>query len=395
MKKVLILLVALLLSFGMSFNQAVVNAAEEFEIAMITDAGTIDDESFNQGTWEGIVEFATENSLTYKYYQPTAVSDDAYLAAIQLAVQGGAKVVVTPGFLFETSVHAAQTLHPTVKFVLIDGTPHAGDWVPDIKTNTVSIMFNEHESGFLAGYAAVQEGYRKLGFIGGMAVPAVVKFGIGFVAGAFYAGEELDVKVEIPNNRYTYLGEFAPSDNHKNLASSWYVTGTEIIFAAAGGAGSSVMSAANDNSKKMIGVDIDQAGQSPTVLTSALKQLGVAVQQVLQTYLDDTFVGGQVIYKGAENDGVGLPTVSSSWRFQNFTTAQYNTIYGKLKDGTINVPANYDELETFLDGVNGYPDRWAIEGTPAPTNNTGTIIAIVVGAAAVIGGAVFFFLKKK
>ena len=395
MKKALILFVALLLSFTMAFPNTVVNAADVFEIAMITDAGTIDDESFNQGTWEGIVAFATANSMTYKYYQPSAVSDDAYLAAIQLAVQGGAQIIVTPGYLFETSVHSAQTLHPTVKFVIIDGAPHAGDYVPDIKTNTVSIMFNEHESGFLAGYAAVKDGNRKLGFIGGMAVPAVVKFGIGYIAGAFYAADEMNVEIQLPNNRYTYVGDFAPNDNHKNLASSWYATGTDVIFSAAGGVGSNVMSAANDNGKKMIGVDIDQAGQSPTVLTSALKQLGVAVQQVLQTYKDGNFIGGQTVYKGAQNDGVGLPTDTDSWRFTTFTRAQYDTIYGKVKDGTIVVPSDYATLVTFLDGIEGYPAQWAVEGTPAPSNNTGLIVGIVVGAAVIIGGAAFFFLKKK
>ncbi|MCK7486857.1 MAG: BMP family ABC transporter substrate-binding protein [Bacillus subtilis] len=367
---------------------------EEYEIAMITDSGTIDDESFNQGTWEGIVEFCDANSLTYKYYKPLEVSDAAYLAAIQLAVQGGAKVIVTPGFLFESSVYAAQTQFPTVKFILIDGTPHTPDYATFFTaSNTMNILFNEHESGFLAGYAAVMDGYRKLGFIGGMAVPAVVKFGIGFVAGAFYAAEELNVRITFKNANYVYLGDFAPSDEHKNLASSWYVSGTEIIFAAAGGAGSSVYAAAADNDAMMIGVDIDQSQQSTTVLTSAMKMLGVAVQQGLQAYIDDEFPGGTTVYKGAANDGVGLPMATS--RFENFTVTQYNTIYAKLANGTVVVPADYDSLLTFLDGVNGLPDRWAIEGTEAPANNTGLIVGIVVGAAALIGGAIFFVLKKK
>ncbi len=121
--------------------------------------------------------------------------------------------------------------------------------------------------------------------------------------------------------------------------------------------------------------------------------LGVAVQQGLQAYLDDEFPGGTTVYKGAANDGVGLPMATS--RFENFTVAQYNTIYAKLANGTVVVPANYDSLLTFLDGVNGLPDRWAIEGTEAPANNTGLIVGIVVGAAALIGGAIFFVLKKK
>lgn len=396
MKKVLILVFTLLFALSFSFEKNVVRAdgAETYEVAMITDSGTIDDESFNQGTWEGIVEFCTANGLTYKYYKPAEVSDTAYLAAIQLAVQGGAQVIVTPGFLFETSVYTAQTQYPNVKFILIDGVPHTPDYATFFTaTNTVNILFNEHESGFLAGYAAVKDGFRKLGFIGGMAVPAVVKFGIGFVAGAFYAAEELDVRITLRNQNYVYVGDFAPSDEHKALASSWYVSGTEIIFTAAGGVGSSVYAAATDNDGVMIGVDIDQSAQFPNVLTSAMKMLGVAVQQALAAYKDGTFPGGQTLYKGAANDGVGLPMASS--KFTNFTEAQYNAIFDKLADGTIVVPSTYDELVAFLPGVNNLPDRWAIEGTEAPTNNTGLIVGIVLGAAALIGGAIFFVLKKK
>ncbi len=350
MKKLLLLVASLVLVFGLA---ACGEEKETYEIAMITDSGTIDDESFNQGTWEGIEEFCTDNDLTYKYYKPLEVSDNAYLDAIELAIEGGAKVVVTPGFLFETSVFAAQDLYPDVKFILIDGTPHDGNWGPDqvwnTADNTMPILFNEHESAFLAGYAAVKDGYRNLGFTGGMAVPAVVKFGIGYVAGAYYAADELGLTaadITFGDANYHYFGDFAPSDDHKNLVSGWYVAGTEIVFSAAGGAGASVMAAAADNSAKMIGVDIDQAGQSDTVVTSALKQLGNAVKQGLQAYLDGDFVGGATVVKSAINDGVALPMDTS--RFTSFTQADYDAIYADLVDGTIVVPADTTALATFL-----------------------------------------------
>lgn len=405
MKKLLVFVFALVFSFSFAFNSNVVKAeGETFEIAMITDSGNIDDQSFNQGTYEGIKAFCEANSLTYKYYKPSEVSDDAYLDAIELAIEGGAQVVVTPGFLFESSVYEAQTLYPNVKFILIDGTPHTPDYSTFFTaSNTLNILFNEHESGFLAGYAAVKDGYRNLGFTGGMAVPAVVKFGIGFVAGAYYAAEEDGVEIELGSKNYHYYGDFAPSDEHKNLASSWYVSGTEIIFAAAGGAGSSVMSAAADNDAMMIGVDIDQSYQNAVVLTSAMKMLANAVQQALQTYVDDTFTGGVTVYKGAENDGVGLPTESyeyenatiDPWRFENFTVAEYEAIYAKLVSGEIVVPNDYASLVAFLgDDVSGYPAQWAIEGTEAPANNTWIYVVVGVGVIAV-AGAVFFFTKKK
>ncbi|KFZ25601.1 MAG: Membrane lipoprotein TmpC precursor [Candidatus Izimaplasma bacterium HR2] len=361
MKKLLLVVAALVLVFGLGACSKV----DEYEIAMITDSGGIDDESFNQGTWEGIVEFAEDNDLTYKYYKPLEVSDAAYLDTIALAIEGGAKIVVTPGYLFETSIYEAQDLYPDVYFVLIDGVPHEpwdDDTAFNTADNTLPILFNEHEAGFLAGYAAVIDGYRNLGFTGGMAVPAVVKFGVGFIAGAYYAAAKLDVDIVFGDDTYHYFGDFAPSDNFKNMASSWYTTGTEIIFSAAGGAGASVMAAAADNSAMMIGVDIDQADQSDTVLTSAMKQLGNAVQQALQAYIDGDFVGGAASFKGASNDGVALPMDTS--RFATFSVAQYDAIYALLVDGTVVVPADYATLVTFLDDATlDYPSQAEVEGT--------------------------------
>ena len=395
MKKLLMVVTALVLFFSLGNTE--VQAADTFRIAMITDSGTIDDESFNQGTWEGIVEFAEANSISYKYYKPAEVSDTAYLAAIDLAIAGGAEIVITPGFLFETSVYAAQTANPTVKFILIDGTPHDAAYENFlVADNTLSITFNENESGFLAGYAAVKDGYTKLGFTGGMAVPAVVKFGVGFVAGAYYAAEEMDIDIELGNDTYHYFGDFAPSDEHKNLAASWYVSGTEVIFAAAGGAGSSVMAAATDADTKMIGVDIDQSGQSRTVITSAMKQLGVAVQQGLTGWLAGTFAGGESQVKGAADDGVALPMDTS--RFTTFDDTAYNAIYAKIEDGTVNVPSNFAELETFLADSSGYPEQWAIEGTEEPadeaSNNTVLYVVLGVAVVAAVGGYVFYSKKK-
>jgi basic membrane protein A len=342
MKKLLSLLIAIAVVFSLAAC-----GAEEYKVAMITDSGTIDDESFNQGTWEGIVEYCEENDITHKYYKPLEISDDAYLEAIGLAVEGGAEVVVTPGFLFESAVYAAQFEYPEVKFILIDGVPHTPDWATfETAENTLSILFNEHESGFLAGYAAVKDGYTKLGFTGGMAVPAVVKFGVGYIAGAYYAADEMGVDLDFSNDTYHYFGNFGPSDEFKNIAASWYVGGTEVIFSAAGGAGSSVMSAAEENSGKVIGVDIDQAKQSETIITSALKQLGNAVMQGLEAWEAGTFEGGKAEFKGASNDGVALPLDTS--RFATFSAADYDMIYAKVANGTLVVPASHEDLVNFF-----------------------------------------------
>lgn len=333
MKKLLTLFLVLIGGFALS---SCITEDLTYEIAMITDAGDIDDKSFNQGTWEGIVEFAEANDLRYKYYKPTEVSDDAYVAAIDLAVTAGAKVVVTPGFLFEPAIYTAQTKYPEVMFVLIDGVPHPGDYTTfNVADNTISILFREEQSGFLAGYAAVMEGYRTLGFMGGIAVPAVVKFGQGFIYGAGIAAQELEVEIDVTN--YEYLGTFAPSDDVKTKASGWYASGVEVIFVAAGGAGNSVMAAAEESDDIVIGVDIDQASQSEAVITSAMKALGVVVQQALQSYLDKGFTGGQTLVLGAAEDAVALP-LGDSFRFVNFTEAQYNAILTRLKNGEFTIP---------------------------------------------------------
>jgi basic membrane protein A len=338
------------------------------KVAMITDSGTIDDESFNQGTWEGIQTYANANGHLYQYYKPTEVSDTAYLAAIQLAVNDGADVVVTPGFLFESSVYAAQDLYPDVKFILIDGVPHTPDWATfNTADNTLSILFNEHESGFLAGYAAVKDGYTHLGFTGGMAVPAVVKFGVGYIAGAYYAAEEMNVTITFADDDYHYFGDFGPSDTFKAYAAARYSAGVEVIFSAAGGAGGSVMAAAEEagNGAAVIGVDVDQYYLSDTVITSALKGLGTAVMTALADIEAGTFVGGQSLMLGAAEGGVGLPMGNSV--FATFTNADYLAILEDIADGTVVVPASHADLVTFL-AANGAPTGYPAAAVVEPAS---------------------------
>ena len=314
-----------------------------YEIALITDVGDIDDKSFNQGSWEGVVEFAQENNKTYQYYRPTAIGTDPYLAAIELAVENGAKVIVTPGFLFETPIFFAQDEFEDTRFILLDGVPNDGNWGgangPEFRTedNVMSILYAEEQAGFLAGYAAVREGYRSLGFMGGMAVPAVVRFGIGFAQGANVAATELNLGADAVSLRYHYTGDFAATTKNRTTADTMFQQGVEVIFAAGGAVGQSVMAAAAAANKKVIGVDINQGGDSPTVITSALKGLGASVQQALAEFFAGEFRGGETVVFNASNDGVGLPTDSESFRFTTFTIAQYDAIFAKLANGTVTV----------------------------------------------------------
>ena len=305
-----------------------------YELALITDVGTIDDRSFNQGSWEGLKKYADEKNITHKYYQPTEKTTDAYIDSIDLAVEAGAKIVVTPGFLFEPAIYKAQDTHPEVNFVLLDGSPQDGTYTDfRIEKNVYSVFYAEEQAGFLAGYGAVKDGYTNLGFMGGMAVPAVVRFGYGFVQGVNYAAKEFgirNVKVD-----YNYLGGFNPSPEIQTKAASWYRNGVQVIFVAGGGAGNSVMAAAEQNNGYVIGVDVDQSGESSSIITSAMKMIGESVYNAIDEFYKGNFPGGQSVVLDAKVHGIGLPMETS--RFKNFTKEDYDNIYQKLVDGSIKV----------------------------------------------------------
>lgn len=319
--------------------------ADGFEIALITDKGNIDDKSFNQGAWEGVKAYAEANKITHTYIKPEEASDAGYLAAIDLAVTGGAKIVVTPGFLFEVPVYEAQTKYPDVKFILLDGAPHTADYKTfETKANVASVMYAEEQSGYLAGYAAVKDGFTNLGFMGGMAVPAVQAFGYGYLQGAEAAATELNLADGSVKVTYHYTGNFEENDTNKSTAKTMYQQGAQVIFACGGSVGKSVMSAASESNGKVIGVDVDQRYDSETVITSAVKGLANSVQAVLGSIYADKWAdyAGKTTVFNASNDGIGLPTAvigdanaNAFDRFAKFTKADYDKVYTTLKDGSI------------------------------------------------------------
>lgn len=318
-----------------------------FELALVTDLGTIDDKSFNQGAWEGMTKYAEENGISYKYYQPQEGTTDSYLETIGLAVEGGAKLVVCPGFLFEEPVFLAQDQYADTHFILLDGEPHSGDY-SEYRTNdnVMPILFQEDQAGFLAGYAAVKDGYTKLGFMGGMAVPAVIRFGYGFIEGAEAAASELGISgIEV---MYNYTGAFAATPEAQSMAASWYQNGTEVIFGCGGAVGNSVMAAAQEKGAKSIGVDVDQSFESDTVITSAMKLLSNSVYDGVKAFYDGSFPGGKTSVFTVENDGVGLPMETS--KFNTFTQEDYDAIYAKLVAGDFElVQPSADNIDPTVD----------------------------------------------
>ncbi|WP_302272416.1 BMP family lipoprotein [Brachyspira aalborgi] len=310
-----------------------------YELALITDIGTIDDKSFTQGSWEGLKKYAEEKGITYKYYKPAGKDTDSKIDSIYLAISSGAKLIVTPGYLFEPAIYKVQDTHPEINFVLLDGTPQDGTYTDfRIEKNVYAVLYAEEEAGFLAGYGVVKEGYTNLGVMGGMAEPSVIRFGYGFVQGTDYAAKELGVKnIKID---YTYIGGYEPTPEVQTKASSWFIKGVQVIFAPAGGAGNSVMSAAEQNKGYVVGVDVDQSVESPTVITSAMKMIGESVYNAIDEFYKDNFPGGKIAVLDAKVHGIGLPMETS--KFKNFTKEDYDNIYKKLIDGSVKILKDTD-----------------------------------------------------
>ncbi|MDR2543237.1 MAG: BMP family ABC transporter substrate-binding protein [Treponema sp.] len=333
MKNAKIILLAGIILLAVFMTLTCQRTIETFELALIKDIGTIDDKSFNQGSWEGLLQYALPNNISHRHYQPPEQSVSSYLNTIDLAVRGGAKIIVTPGFLFSAAIFEAQDRYPDVRFILVDALPMANG-VTRVGGNTVALLYAEDQAGFLAGYAAVMDGYRNLGFIGGMAVPNVVRFGYGFVQGAEYAAQQLGLAAGQITINYIYTGNFIASPETQTLAASWYNAGVEVIFACGGALGNSVMAAAEQAGRAVIGVDIDQSDVSVTVITSAMKMLQYSVYSSIAAYYRGEFPGGQTRTFEADNFGVGLPMDTS--RFQIFSQAGYDAIFGKLAAGEMN-----------------------------------------------------------
>ena len=344
MKKILALLLALMLVVGLAACGTPAapapdsaTDADHIYIALVAHSpeSILDDGSFNQGAWDGIQRFLATHGLSdghARFFQPHSGDDVARVDLVADAVAWGANIVVLPGFHFIASSYEMQDMFPDVKFVLLDATP-IGEDGPRIESNLAAIHYAEEQAGFLAGYAAIMEGYRSLGFMGGHAVPAVVRFGHGFLQGAEFAAESLGLEAGNVTVNYMYVGGFAPSPEVATTASAWFAGGTEVIFAAAGGAGFSVISGAEASGGTVIGVDVDQSGASNVVITSAMKALDVSVYDMLTDFLNGAFRGGRELMFDASVEGIGLPMETS--RFQVFTQAQYDAIFALLADGSI------------------------------------------------------------
>ena len=356
MKKMLIALLATAtVFFTLVFTLGTLShkKGDEFQVAMVTDFSDVNDASFNQACYEGAKEWCNQTNIKFNYYKPAGLSLAERIKSMKLAIDRGYDVILCPGYALGEAIAEVAPKHPEVKFIGLDITK---DDFPSGFTLTDNItVYNYHEeiAGYLAGYSAVKEGYRKLGYLGGMASAPVIRFGYGYVQGADAAAKELTESIEI---QHVYGGQFFGDSEIYKYIDNWYkVNHTEIVFSCGGSIYTSVALAAKENNRYMIGVDSDQ---SPIIdrdygegicITSAMKGIKQTVIDKLEQLYHEQIWEGGINYLGLvsssepEHNYVQLPI--DTWRMQNFTVDDYKHLLEEIMNGT----------KTVSDDITNYP----------------------------------------
>ncbi|MBR3560626.1 MAG: BMP family ABC transporter substrate-binding protein [Oscillospiraceae bacterium] len=322
-------------------------AAEALRVAMVTDYGDITDQSFNQTTYEAAKSWSEANGADFTYFKPASDSDDDRVAMIEKAIDEGYEVIVMPGYAFAPAIAATAPEYSDVIFIGLDVSEFdlTSAGLAELPENLYCAVYQEELCGYMAGYAAVKMGYSKLGFLGGMAVPAVVRYGYGFVQGAD-AAAAADGKTDV-TLKYAYGNQFYGDGDITAAMDTWYADGTEVVFACGGGIFTSAAEAAAKVNGKVIGVDVDQAGiidgqyGAGMTVTSAMKGLAATVNSLLTAVNNGSFAGGIVdnlglVSANPEENYVQLPLGSTQWS-DSFSQADYTALVGDMFSGAITV----------------------------------------------------------
>lgn len=372
---------AMALSLAPAYGATEVKAeASDMKIAMVTDSGDITDQSFNQTTYEACKEWAADNGSDFNYYKPESDSDEARNASVDQAVADGANVIVLPGYMFAATVVEQSEMYPDVKFIAPDvsagdicekGVGEGYTYNPDDyevtdyynADNVYCCTYQEEVSGYMAGYAAVKFGYKHLGFLGGMSVPAVTRFGYGYIQGADEAAKELGITDEV-ELEYVCGGQFYGDADITAYMDTWYGSkGVEVVFACGGGIYTSAAEAAAKVDGKVIGVDSDQSGiiGEDITVTSAMKGLAPTVKTALDAIKDGNWesdYAGKIdnlglVSENPEDNYVQLPMDTTQWD-DNFTVDDYKDLVSKLYNGEITVSNDITALPETEIAVNDY-----------------------------------------
>ncbi|HLR02388.1 MAG TPA: BMP family protein [Virgibacillus sp.] len=326
------------------------NGDTDYKVGLVTDVGGVDDKSFNQSAWEGLQSWGEEHGLEkgegFDYAQ--SKSDSDYTPNLQTLVRGDYDLVYGIGFKLEKAMEDIADQYPDKEFGIVDAVVEAD--------NIVSITFADNESSFLAGVAAAEKtNTDKVGFIGGEESGIIEAFEVGFRAGVKSVDEDIDVNVQ-------YAGSFEAADEGKLIASSMYNEDRDVIMHASGATGNGLFAQAIDLKKSdpdrdvwAIGVDRDQydegqAGDDNITLTSAVKRVDNAVEQVNDMAMDGDFPGGEVLEFDLEDEGVGYTTSNEDAMTDDIVDAVEDW-KEKIIAGDVDVPNTYDELEDYLDSL--------------------------------------------
>ncbi len=339
-------------------------AESEWRVAMITDYGDITDQSFNQTTYEACKAYCEANGMDFSYFKPASDSDPDRIAMVDKAVDEGYNIIVMPGYAFGATVAEVQDIYPDITFIALDVSE--GDLGgAELASNVYCAVYQEELCGYMAGYAAVKLGYTHLGFLGGMAVPAVIRYGYGFVQGADAAAVEMGVDVTV---EYAYGNQFYGDADITAYMDNWYQNlGVQVVFACGGGIFTSAAEAAvKVDGGKVIGVDVDQSGLIDSTygegltVTSAMKGLGATVNTLLAETTAGNFAnyGGKVDKLGLVSaddpslNYVGIPA-TTQWS-DAFTEADYADLVAKMFNGEIVVSDATDAMPATTITVNEY-----------------------------------------
>lgn len=311
----------------------------DYEIALVTDDGLIMDGGHSEVAWNTLIEFGATNGMSHKYYKAAEPTTGAFVETIKTAISKGAKIVIVDNSTMQEAVYKMQEKYPEIKFVIIDSEPYdpqTGD--VKIKSNTAAASFDSSQAGFLAGYAAVIDGYTNLGFIGQSESMEIKGFGYGYVKGAKRAAEETGAALNI---KYEYASD-TDHETVSDMAAAMYKDGTEVIFAAGGNIQDAVIEAAEAADGKVIGSITDQSAKSDKVITSAIYNIDTALKGILKEYKDKEFPGGEVVEYNARNEGIGLELRNN--RLETITQKQYDTVYDGLAKGEIKIRVGKDSV---------------------------------------------------
>ena len=307
-----------------------------WKIAMITDTGGINDQSFNQSAWEGLQELRDDTGAEVAYIESKQSGD--FNTNFETLVDNGNSLCWGIGFACADAVLEAAQANPEVNFACVDNA------FVDSPMNVTGVVFRAEESAFMVGYiaAAVSE-TGKVGFVGGISSEVIEQFQYGYEAGVAYANRILDKNVSVT---VQYAESFSDAAKGKSIANKMFTDGCDIVYHAAGGTGTGVIEAAKEAGKYAIGVDRDQSYLAPeNVLTSSLKNVNVAVNAVSKRHIAGIDIGGQTLSFGLSDGAVGIPEDHS-----NYPGAVYDAAIEcgeKIKAGMLIPPATADGLAQF------------------------------------------------